>query len=137
MAEADRRFQALVELGVPASIAGAMQRFVAEAEPHELGRINVLDFAARYAEGEDGAIGAFVRAARIGLFDIAWDLLCPRCGGILGSGATLKTFDKPDYACALCAARYDATLDEMVEVSFCVSPSVRAIPAHDPDTLSP
>ncbi len=39
------------------------------------------------------------------------------------------------YDCALCAAGYKPTLDEMVEVTFTVSPRVRRIAGHDPDTL--
>ena len=37
-----------------------------------------------------------------------------------------------EYSCALCAAGYEPTLDEMVEVTFTVSPRVRRIAAHDP-----
>lgn len=40
-----------------------------------------------------------------------------------------------EYACALCAAGYEFTLDEMVEVTFTVSPRVRPIAGHDPNTL--
>ncbi|MGA7789329.1 MAG: DUF5939 domain-containing protein, partial [Xanthobacteraceae bacterium] len=40
-----------------------------------------------------------------------------------------------EYACGLCASGYKPTLDEMVEVTFTVSPRVRRIAAHDPDTL--
>jgi hypothetical protein len=43
---------------------------------------------------------------------------------------------KENYECALCAAGYEPTLDEMVEVTFTVSPQVRRIAAHDPNTLS-
>ena len=42
-----------------------------------------------------------------------------------------------EYACSLCAAGYEPTLDEMVEVTFTVSPRVRRIAAHDPDELPP
>ena len=41
------------------------------------------------------------------------------------------------YTCALCAAGYEPTLDEMVEVTFTVSPRVRRIAAHDPHSLPP
>src|SRR5918995_2153915 len=39
--------------------------------------------------------------------------------------------------CSLCAAGYEPTLDEMVEVTFTVSPRVRRIAAHDPERLPP
>ena len=62
-------------------------------------------------------------------------ILCPDCGGVLDAGSTLKTVNHDEYSCALCAAGYKPTLDEMVEVTFTVSPRVRRIAGHDPDTL--
>ena len=81
-------------------------------------------------------IGTLVHAARIGLFDMAWNVLCPGCGGVLETGAALKTLNRSEYACSLCAADYSPTLDELVEVTFTVNPQIRRIAAHDPDTLS-
>ena len=86
---------------------------------------------------EERTIAAFLHAARIGLFDMSWNVLCPGCGGVLDANATLKTVDRSEYNCALCAAGYEPTLDEMVEVTFTVSPRVRRIAAHDPHTLPP
>ena len=48
-------------------------------------------------------------------------MLCPGCGGVLDASATLKSVNRAEYACALCAAGYEPTLDEMVEVTFTVS----------------
>jgi len=55
-------------------------------------------------------------------------VLCPGCGGVLDSNATLRTLDRQKYSCALCAAGYEPSLDEMVEVSFTVSPRVVGSP---------
>jgi Family of unknown function (DUF5939) len=54
---------------------------------------------------------------------------------VLDAGTTLKNIDRDEYACGLCAAGYKPTLDEMVEVTFTVSPRIRRIAAHSPDTL--
>ena len=80
-------------------------------------------------------ISAFLHAARLGLFELSWNVLCPGCGGVLAAGATLKTVDRDEYDCALCATGYAPNLDEMVEVTFTVSRRVRRIAAHDPDEL--
>ena len=80
-------------------------------------------------------IAAFLHATRIGMFDIAWNVLCPGCGGVLDTNATLKTVQKDEYVCSLCASAYSPTLDEMVDVTFTVSPRVRKIAAHSPDDL--
>ena len=62
-------------------------------------------------------------------------MLCPGCGGVLDANATLKSVHADQYNCALCAAGYEPTLDEMVDVTFTVSPRIRRIAAHDPHTL--
>ena len=81
-------------------------------------------------------IAAFLHASRLGLFELSWNILCPGCGGVLDAGATLKTVKHDEYDCALCNSAYKPTLDDMVEVTFTVSPRVRRIAAHDPDSLS-
>ena len=67
---------------------------------------------------------------------MSWNILCPACGGVLDSGATLKTVKQAEYTCVLCAEDCEPTLDEIVEVTFTISPRVRKIAAHDPETLS-
>jgi class 3 adenylate cyclase len=127
-------FTALRQSADPAAVA-AIERLVAEAPDPDLSRINVLALAAAHGLDEDRTIGAFLHAARLGLFELAWNVLCPGCGGVLMSDASLKCIDRAAYACALCAADYEPTLDEMVEVTFTVSQRVRRIAAHDPDAL--
>ncbi len=78
---------------------------------------------------------AFLHAARVGLFELSWNVLCRGCGGVLDANTSLKTVHEDAYTCALCGAGYEPTLDEMVEVSFTVNPRVRRIAAHDPHTL--
>jgi class 3 adenylate cyclase len=118
-----------------AESVAAIERAVREAPDRDLCRVNALAFAAKHGLDEERAIAAFLHAARLGLFELSWNVLCPGCGGVLDAGATLKTVNRAEYACALCAAGYEATLDQMVEVTFTVSPRVRRIAAHSPDTL--
>jgi class 3 adenylate cyclase len=112
-----------------------IEHSVREAPDRDLCRINVLDFAAKHGLNEERTLAAFLHAARLGLFELSWNVLCPGCGGVLDTGATLKTINQEEYACGLCAAGYKPTLDEMVEVTFTVSERVRRIAAHNPDTL--
>ncbi|MCW5593619.1 MAG: adenylate/guanylate cyclase domain-containing protein [Burkholderiales bacterium] len=116
--------------------ASAIEFLVRDGTDRALNRVNVLDFARQGGLDEEKAIGAFLHASRLGIFDLSWNLLCPGCGGVLEANATLKTVKRTEYHCALCAAGYEPTLDEMVEVSFTVNPRVRRIAAHDPHSLS-
>ena len=121
--------------GTDADAVGAIQRLVAEGADRNLCRINALAFAAKHDLDEERVIATFLHAARIGIFDISWNVLCPGCGGVLDTNATLKTVQKDEYTCALCAADYSPTLDEMVEVTFTISPRIRRIAAHTPHDL--
>lgn len=117
------------------SAAAAIEKLVQDGSDRDLCRINVLDFANKTGINEERAIAAFLHAARLGIFDLSWNMLCPGCGGVLDASTTLKTFDHDRYDCALCSAGYEPTLDEMVEVTFTVTPRVRRIAGHDPDKL--
>jgi class 3 adenylate cyclase len=126
----------IVRQSADADAVAAMEALVRSAPDHELCRVNVLDFAAKRGLNEERVIAAFLHAARVGIFELSWNVLCPGCGGVLDATATLRNVHKENYECALCAAGYEPTLDEMVEVTFTVSPQVRRIAAHDPNTLS-
>jgi class 3 adenylate cyclase len=126
----------IVRQSADADTVAAMEALVKNASDHELCRVNVLDFATKRGLNEERVIAAFLHAARVGIFELSWNVLCPGCGGVLDATATLRNVHKENYECALCAACYEPTLDEMVEVTFTVSPQVRRIAAHDPNTLS-
>jgi class 3 adenylate cyclase len=134
MSETEALFSVLRQ-AADADCAAAIERAVSEAPDRELCRINALDFAAKRGLDEEHSLAAFVHASRLGLFELSWNVLCPGCGGVLEAGTTLKTINREEYSCALCAAGYKPTLDDMVEVTFTVVPRVRRIAAHSPDTL--
>jgi class 3 adenylate cyclase len=135
MSETEALFKVLRQSAQPDCVA-AIERSVHDGADRDLCRINVLAFAGKHGLDEEPTVAAFLHAARLGLFELSWNVLCPGCGGVLDSGATLKNMNRDEYDCGLCASGYKPTLDEMVEVTFTVSPRVRHIAAHSPDTLS-
>src|SRR6266436_6700248 len=134
MSDIQAQISVLKQTADPA-VADAILRLIDEGEDHELNRINVLDFARATALDEERVISGFLHASRLGLFDLTWNVLCPGCGGVLDAHSTLKSLRHDDYHCGLCACGYEASVDEQVEVAFTVSPRVRRIAAHDPNTL--
>ena len=134
MSESESLFTALRQAADP-EVVGAIERLVQAAPDSALSRINALDFARGHKLDEERVIAGFLHAARTGLFDLSWNILCPSCGGVLDANSTLKTVTRPEYRCAFCAAGYEPILDEIVEVTFTVNPRLRRIAAHDPETL--
>src|SRR5947199_498801 len=134
LGETERLFSALRQSAKPEPVS-AIENLIQDGPDRELCRINALAFAAKHKLDEEDVIVAFLHAARLGIFDMSWNILCPACGGVLDSGATLKTVKQAEYTCVLCAEDCEPTLDEIVEVTFTISPRVRRIAAHDPETL--
>jgi class 3 adenylate cyclase len=117
-------------------VVAAIEALIRDGEDRHLCRINVLNFAGKRGLNEERAISGFLHASRLGLFALAWNVLCPGCGGVLDANQQLRSVHKEAYDCALCACGYEPTLDEMVEVAFTVNPRVRRIAAHDPAIAS-
>jgi class 3 adenylate cyclase len=136
MSESETLFGVLRQ-SVSPTVVEAVERLIREAPDRKLNRVNVLAFAADHGVDEEQAIAAFLHASRLGLFELSWNVLCPGCGAVLDANTSLKTVQSEEYSCALCAAGHEPTLDEMVEVTFTVSPRVRRISAHSPHTLPP
>src|SRR5436853_966483 len=134
MSDTQAQFSVLKQTADPA-VADAIRELIENGEDHELNRINVLDFSARTGLDEERVISGFLHASRLGLFDLTWNVLCPGCGGVLDAHSTLKSLRPDDDHCGLCACGYEASVDEQVEVAFTVSPRIRRIAAHDPNTL--
>src|ERR1044071_6690147 len=133
--ETDPLFDALRQSAKSEPVS-AIEKLIRSGPDRELCRINALAFAAKHQLNEEDVIAAFLHGARLGIFDMSWNILCPACGGVLDSGATLKTVKQDEYRCVLCAAGCEPTLDDIVEVTFTIAPRVRKIAAHDPETLS-
>src|SRR6266487_2004512 len=130
----DSLFNALRQ-SAKAKPVSAIEKLIQDGPDRELSRINALAFAVKHKLDEEDVTAAFLHGARLGIFDMSWNILCPACGGVLDSGATLKTVKQAEYRCVLCAEDCEPTLDDIVEVTFTISPRVRRIAAHDPETL--
>jgi class 3 adenylate cyclase len=117
-------------------VVDRLERMVRDAPDHALNKINAVDLAASEGLDEERVIAALLHAVGLGMFEMTWNLMCPSCAGVLSANKSLKTLDRSHYNCAFCAAGYETTLDNLVEVTFTVSPRVRKIAAHNPDELS-
>src|SRR6202171_1631209 len=134
MNEAETLFGALRQ-SAGDDVVDMLERMVRDAPDHALNRMNALDLARREGLDEERVIAALLHAVGLGMFEMTWSVMCPSCAGVLSANKSLKTLDQAQYNCAFCAAGYETTLDNLVEVTFTVSPRVRKIAAHGPDEL--
>ena len=135
MSETETLFGALRQ-SADEGVVDMLERMVREAPDHALNRMNALDLAAKADIGEERVIAGFLHAVGLGMLEMTWSVMCPSCAGVLSANKSLKTLNSAQYHCAFCAAGYETTLDNLVEVTFTISPRVRKIAAHSPDELS-
>lgn len=93
----------------------------------------------RYAHSEDihesESIDLFLHATRAGLFEMEWNVVCISCGNVFRSFRNLEKVD-PHFHCNLCDMENEASLDELIQVTFTVSPRIRDIILHHPGQLT-
>jgi len=98
-------------------------------------RVNPVQFATEKSIAEGEAVDLFLHATLVGLLEMDWTLVCPLCSDVVESFRSLTTLHS-HFHCTLCHADYEAALDDCIMVTFTVSPAVRRIRFHDPESLS-
>ncbi|MET4296861.1 class 3 adenylate cyclase [Bradyrhizobium sp. LB8.2] len=131
--------QRLIELGSAASwaprILPDLAGFIHASGDYDLFRVNPIQYATANGLSDAEGIELFVHAAKVGLFEMEWLLICAYCPQVAG---TFRELDQvhPRFQCEFCNALNEAALDDYIQVTFTVSSSVRDIIYRHPDMLS-
>jgi class 3 adenylate cyclase len=104
------------------------------ADDAALFRINPLGFAVERKLSETEVVDLFLHASAVGLFNMNWIILCPLCSCVINSFRALGNLNG-NCRCTMCHVDFVAELDDMIAVTFTVSPTIRRITYHDPEFL--
>ncbi|EMY61877.1 adenylate/guanylate cyclase domain-containing protein [Leptospira terpstrae] len=99
--------------------------FIKKSDDWKLLRVNPLKFAEEYLLDENHSVDFFVHATKVGLFDFAYNLICPMCGGIVRSHHKLDEIQGNEFHCVSCNIVVPTLLDDQVEVAFQIHPSLQ------------
>src|SRR5215467_2861260 len=116
-------------------VISKFEALIRSGDDLSLYRINPLAFGRDRGISEAESIDLFLHSTRNGLFDMSWDVVCPQSGMVLESFGALRTL-KTHYLCGLCDVSGETDLDDFIEVTFTVSPQLRRLSFHDPQSLS-
>jgi class 3 adenylate cyclase len=116
-------------------VVSRLEMLLRSGTDEALYRINPIQFAIEKSIAEAEGIDLFLHACMAGLFDMDWMLVCPMCSDVVESFRSLRKLHT-HFHCHLCQSDYDAALDDYIAVTFTVSPAVRGIRFHQPETLS-
>jgi class 3 adenylate cyclase len=116
-------------------VLSALETFVRTADDYDVFRINPIRYGATNGLSDADAIDLFIYAAKVGLFEMDWQLLCAYCPQIAGS---FRELDKvhPRFQCEFCNAVNEVALDDYIQVTFTVAENIRDNTFRHPERLS-
>ena len=109
---------------------------VADGLAPDVERIRPLALARRWAVPERHAIEACLEATRLGMLELRWDLLCPRCRGAKATSSSLDQLPTGAH-CGTCNIEYDRDFSRNVELTLRPAASIRPIDAGEFCLLGP
>jgi class 3 adenylate cyclase len=115
-------------------VIAKLENVIRTYQDDDLYRFNPVRYAMQTGMAESEAIALFLHATRSGVFTMEWHLVCAGCGHLVESLRSMGNLHS-HYDCDLCFAENEATLDDCVHVTFTVSPEIRTLAFHEPDTL--
>jgi class 3 adenylate cyclase len=112
-----------------------LEHTIRNGSDEELFRLNPILWAQEKNVDENEAIDLFLHSAKVGLFYMDWNVICPCCGKVMRSLRNLYGLQS-ENTCSVCFRKDRATLDDYVQVTFTLVPAVRDLRFHHPESLS-
>lgn len=118
----------LQDQGVDRQILDHLYEYLHRADDLSIQRMRPYALADGWGLPRRTVLESFLRATRLGMLDMYWDLLCPECRGIAEDHARLGGIHSTAH-CSTCRIDFTANFDHNVEVIFRPNPSIRAVDA--------
>jgi class 3 adenylate cyclase len=115
-------------------VISKLENAIRSYQDDDLYRFNPVRYAIQTGMAESEAIALFLHATRSSLFTMEWQLVCAGCGHLVESLRSVGNLHS-HYGCNLCFSENEATLDDFIHVTFTVSPEIRRLAFHEPETL--
>ncbi len=118
--------EALIRQGTDALLVKRLEDFLDRADELSLQRIRPYALAHRWQVNRRAILEMFLRATRLGILDMSWDLLCPSCRGTSEGHTNLGDVHGTSH-CSTCQIDFTVNFDHNIEVVFKPNPSVRTV----------
>jgi class 3 adenylate cyclase len=116
-------------------VISKLEAFIRSAPDLDLLRVNPVQYAAERSMPEAEALDLFLHGTKVGIFEMDWHVVCPHCGFIVDSLHTMSQL-RTHHLCPICGAERDYAMDDYIQIAFSISPHVRDIQYHHPESLS-
>jgi class 3 adenylate cyclase len=119
----------LLDQGCDPDLIDRLIRLLSEADDLSLVRMRPFALADYWNVSRRSTLELFLRAARLGVLNIRWEMICPMCRGAADSAASLREIHAENH-CASCAMDFEANFDLQVEAIFHPNESIRKLSAE-------
>lgn len=109
----------------PIAVARLIE-FIQQADDFAVVRIKPYELADDWELPRRVVLETCLRATRVGLLDLQWDLLCPLCRGPQESGSSLQDIDSQVH-CETCRIDFTVNFDRFVELTFRPNATIRTM----------
>lgn len=109
-----------------APFAEKLNEHLRSSPVHLQDRIHPLELAEAWAMPADTVVSGFLEAARLGVVELQWDLLCSLCQGAKQRSRRLQA-GKVEVHCTSCNISFDGTFSDAVAVSFRPAEDIRRV----------
>jgi class 3 adenylate cyclase len=118
--------QQLKEADHDPDLVGKLVQYIREAQDADLMRIRPFALADDWGADRYHLLALCLQAARFGLLDVSWDLLCPECRGAKSTAPTLANIERHVH-CDSCNIDYEVDFDHHIELTFHPNPGIKPV----------
>lgn len=122
--------KSLIERGSPPALVERLARAIRRGDDLDLHRMRPYAFADRWGDDRRAVLELFLSATRAGMLEFQWEILCPMCRGSKSKSARLAELAESVH-CEACQIDFTANFDQLVELTFHPSASIRPISVAD------
>jgi class 3 adenylate cyclase len=119
-----------VEANAVRMVVDRLLAFIEHADDFAVARIRPYQLADDWQQPRRLVLETCLRATRIGLLDLQWDLLCPLCRGAKQSGSSLQEIETHLH-CSTCKVDFTVSFDRFVELTFRPNAGVRRVDVQE------
>src|SRR5262249_44583552 len=116
----------LVQAGHSPALVDRLIDHVRSAPDHELSRMRPFAFAEQWHTDRNATLEVFLRATKLGLLDLSWDMICPKGRGPKHRHAHLDGVSHAGH-CPSCNIDFEVDFARTVEATFQVNPAIKAV----------
>ncbi|MEM8916829.1 MAG: DUF5939 domain-containing protein, partial [Pseudomonadota bacterium] len=122
----DRMITEIEDSGYGHGLARRLADLLLTSQEADIMRLRPLALAHDWQKAERDVVELCLKATLVGLLEVRWDLLCPRCRG---AKVTTDSLDRlpSDAHCPSCNIDYDRNFAENIELCFRPAKAVREV----------